>query len=166
MLQKHDLRILAELKNDSNRSRKSIANQIITDTDSSGNTRKLSESALSKHISRLKDDGIIKRFSIDLDYKKLGYHTHAITLIDLKDQKFIPELSAHISKINEAIEVFTTLGDHDIFVRWLCRDNSQLINLIKDALSGQQIDKFVTITLAEESKREAGPSLITKNEPH
>jgi DNA-binding Lrp family transcriptional regulator len=144
-------RILNELYNDADRSRKVIGKRV-----------GLSEPSLSKRISELRADGVIKNFSINIDYAKVGFNTSAFTLIRLHDQhkEKATALVEKLSKLNEAVEVYTVLGTWDVYVRWLCHSPAQVMALIKDTLlSEESVGHTETITLAEESKREHGPAL-------
>lgn len=151
MASDQELRILAALVADSDAPRKRIADDL-----------KLSESSLSKQISSLEHRKIIGGFTVELNYRELGFSTHAISFVTLKDQGQIPALLEHLSKINEAIEIYTVLGDDDVYIRWLCRDNAHLMAVLKEVLSGPNIAHVKTTTLAEERKRERGPSLLKK----
>jgi Lrp/AsnC family leucine-responsive transcriptional regulator len=127
----------------------------------------LSEPSLSKKIANLRADGIIKNFSVNIDYARTGYDTHSVTLIRLHDQHRDKQtvLVEKISKINEAVEVYTVLGVWDIFVRWVCSSNARVMELVKNSILAEPgIDHIETITLGEEYKREFGPQFLEEKE--
>lgn len=67
-----------------------------------GNKLKISSQAVSKLRRRLERMGVIKKYSVDLDYSSLGLHTFALILfnisfMDTKDySKFLDELSGNL----------------------------------------------------------------------
>ncbi len=147
-----DKKILDLLYSDADRPRKVIAKQV-----------SLSEPSLSKKITFLQASKVIKSFSIDVSYEEIGYGTNSVTLIRMHDQykgKVAPLISK-IVKLNEAIEVYSILGVWDIYVRWLCRNNSQIMKAL-ESITDESVAHTETITLATEHKRERGPKLAVE----
>jgi DNA-binding Lrp family transcriptional regulator len=144
-------RILNALYGNSHRSRKLIAKEV-----------GLSEPSLSKKIATLEHDGVIKNFSINVDYERAGYNTDSVTLIRLNDQHKDKQTAIveKLAKINEAVEVYTVLGSWDIYVRWICKSNGQVMELVQQHIVG--IGQTETLTLGEKYKRENGPLLEIK----
>lgn len=144
-----DRRILNALYLNADRSRKAIAREV-----------GLSEPSLSKKIGNLQQDGVLKSFTINIDYEKAGFNTHSISLIRLNDQHKGggAALVERLGKVNEAVEVYMILGNWDVYVRWVCASNAQVMNLIKRwILSEDSVGHVETITLGQEIKRERGP---------
>jgi DNA-binding Lrp family transcriptional regulator len=153
--------VLDSLYADADRSRKELAHSL-----------KISEPSLSKRISTLKLSGEIKNFSINIDYDRVGYNTNSITLIRLPDQKkdVLDNIVQRLMKMNEAVEVYTILGEWDLYVRWLCKSNAQVMEFIRElddmiprsVPESRHFQVFQTITLAQQHKREHGPRLSSK----
>lgn len=151
MVDRIDRKILNELYLDSDRSRKVI-----------GKAVNLSEPSLSKKITNLKAEKVIRKFSINIDYDKAGFNTNSVTLIRMHDQHRHKqlELVEKLRKINEAIEVYSVLGSWDVYVRWLCKSNAHVMEIISKVLMPDEtVGHTETITLGEEYKREQGPLL-------
>ena len=81
---------------------------------------------------------IIKRFTVELDLSKLGISFHAISLVSLEQQSEEKkrQVLTTLEGIRSATEYATLLGNHDFFVRWMCRDNEHL---------DQELQEFVAI---------------------
>lgn len=151
MADSSEKRILNELYSNSDRARKRIARAV-----------ELSEPSLSKKIGLLQQDGLLKNFTINIDYDKAGYNTNSVTLVRMHDQHKDQQnsLVEKLSQVNEAIEVYKILGSWDIYVRWLCSSNAQVMNLVENIISTHEsVAHTETITLGQEYKRERGPSL-------
>ncbi|HTT98174.1 MAG TPA: Lrp/AsnC family transcriptional regulator [Rhizomicrobium sp.] len=143
-----DKKILNQLHLDSARAQKEIA-------EGAG----ITEPTLSKRVRALRDTGIIKRFSVEIDYDQIGYDTHCMTLISLDqhDQQKRDEVLQKLLAINEVIEVYSVLGNQDYYVRWLCSSPRRVFELLENAiLPGVHTQTYV---LAREYKREYGPKI-------
>jgi DNA-binding Lrp family transcriptional regulator len=151
MVDRIDRKILNELYVDSDRSRKVIGKLVA-----------LSEPSLSKKIAMLRAEKVIKNFSVDIDYESVGFNTNSVTLIRIHDAHKDKQtaLVQKIAKINEAIEVYMILGPWDVYVRWLCKSNARVMEIINDKLlSDESVAHTETITLGVEFKRVRGPLL-------
>lgn len=109
--------IVGRLSRDATQRRKKIATEL-----------NISEGSLSKRISNLIDEKIIKRFTVELDLNRLGINFHAVSFITLDHQSGtkLQEILAVLKNLRSATEYATLFGDHDIFVRWMCRNNEHL----------------------------------------
>lgn len=145
-----DIKILNELERDANRSRKLIARSL-----------DISEPTLSKRISQLVDDGIIRSFTIDIDYEAMSFRSAALTLLKLREPttQDIEVVVEACIQIPECIEVYHTLGEWDICIRWMCEDNASVLRLLGTILNDASIARSETITLAGTAKRVRGVPL-------
>ena len=116
--------VLRQLITDSSRSRKLMAGNV-----------GLSEPEFSKTTKKLVDSGIIKKFTVALDYKKLGFPDRGIFIFSLKDKKFMKTVVAQLLKYKEIIEIQEVFGeDHDLIVSIMAEDNER-IRIISDEIS-------------------------------
>ena len=90
----------------------------------------VSETAIRKRVKQLRESGIIKKFTIEVDHKKIGLELIAFIGLDTEPSKYLSTLE----KLKEFVEVkrlFTTSGDHMIMLEgWFC-DNKGLARFIK-----------------------------------
>ncbi len=122
----------------------------------------VSRSFISKKITELHAErGIIDHFTIAIDYGRLGYVAHAITMIKFENPSLasLDQAAKQISTIDEAIEIYTVFGEWDIYVRWLCRSNSDIMQNIYRVLDRKDIKNSLTVTFGKEYRREPGPTL-------
>lgn len=125
--------IIGQLARDAARRR----NQIAVELD-------ISESNLSKRISSLVAEKVIKRFTVELDLSKLGISFHAVSLITLEQQteSKTKQVFDTLEGIRSATEFASLYGQYDFFVRWMCRDNEHLDTEIRQlvAIDGLKIE--------------------------
>jgi Lrp/AsnC family transcriptional regulator, regulator for asnA, asnC and gidA len=146
-----DRKILDSLSEDAHRSLAETAKSV-----------SISAPYLSKKLAALRKMKVIKWFSVEIDYDQLGYNVHALSFVSLKDQHHAARIIDKIKAIDEAIEVFEVLGHWDLYVRWICRSNSQVMDFVQGILEDESVANVETTTLARERKRKRGPRLVAK----
>jgi len=112
-----DRKILSHLEKDSRVSYTTLAKKL-----------NISDVAIKKRIDKLIENGIIERFSISIDNKKLGMPLKAFILI-----KSLPSEAAQISdelkKMRNVNRIFSTLGPYDVVIELSCKDIDELKSL-------------------------------------
>jgi DNA-binding Lrp family transcriptional regulator len=148
MPDKIDMQILRLLLKDAGKSRKYMAREV-----------GISEPSLSKRISALQQDGIIRNFSAVLDYDKLGFTSHTLTYIKIVDEHkaVYASIVEEIAKLDEAVEVFQFFGEWDIVVRWMTRSNSAAMDALSRVIGSEMIRTTKTEVIAKTIKRNFGP---------
>ncbi|MEM1688147.1 MAG: Lrp/AsnC family transcriptional regulator [Nanopusillaceae archaeon] len=89
----------------------------------------ITEAAVRKRIEKLKKIGIIRKFTIELDYKALDYKTVIIGLDVQKNKIF--DVIKKIPKINNLKSIYISVGDHDILLEFVYKDQNDLEKFIK-----------------------------------
>jgi len=79
-----------------------------------GKMLNLSEGAVRKRIKRLVEKGVIKRFTVIIDYKKIG-KVESLTGINVAPENFLKVLE-EIKKIDKIDRIYLTSGDHNLIV--------------------------------------------------
>jgi DNA-binding Lrp family transcriptional regulator len=145
-----DLEILDQLSRDSDRSRKTISVAV-----------GISEPSLSKRISVLQAEGVITRFTIDINYEAVGYAVHAFSLVKLKQQNAAGTAAVveRVKQLNEAMEIYSSFGDTDLFIRWICKNPAALMHAVSRITDDENVAHVETVTLAQVHKSERGPLL-------
>ncbi|NPA38733.1 MAG: Lrp/AsnC family transcriptional regulator [Candidatus Nanohaloarchaeota archaeon] len=90
----------------------------------------VSEGAIRKRIAKLIKQGIIRKFTVDVDPKKLGYEIEALIGIDTAPDKLV-EVLDYLKQQEEIEELYTSTGDHMIMLKICFKDNSELIDYVK-----------------------------------
>ena len=90
----------------------------------------ISSGTVANRIKDLEEIGVIKKYTTQLDYDKLGYELTAVTEIIVSEGMMI-EVGNMISKINETIGVYNVTGDSDILVIAKFRSRKDLSDFTK-----------------------------------
>ena len=122
MISKVDKKILELLQLDSRMPITQIANEV-----------NMSENGVKYRLDKLEKKGVIKRFSLLIDPRKVGKKVMAIfdIMIEPKSmKKSIPSLS----KLDEFIKVYQATGEHPILAIGLFESNDNLNDFINNTL--------------------------------
>jgi Lrp/AsnC family transcriptional regulator for asnA, asnC and gidA len=90
----------------------------------------LSEATIRYRVKKLVDAGIIKKFTVLLNPKKIGYSTTGILMVKLMPD-FFEQASKEISDLPEAHHVFQNTGEYDIMAVVQAHDLGHLSDIRK-----------------------------------
>lgn len=79
----------------------------------------LSESAIRHRLSRLTEHEVIRRFTVDLDYDKIGYPITVIVGVKLGGKSGL-KAANQLQAIDGVVDIFTVTGEFDLFIRIVC----------------------------------------------
>ncbi len=111
--------ILVELQNNSNVSFIDLAEKF-----------RVSDTAVRKRVRKLKENGVIKKFTIEIDHRKLGYELTAFIGFDAEAEAFI-SIIEEIRDLEHVRSIFQTSLDHDFLLECWFRDNDDLTTFIR-----------------------------------
>ncbi|MEM2281033.1 MAG: Lrp/AsnC family transcriptional regulator [Candidatus Bathyarchaeia archaeon] len=94
---------------------------------------RLSESTIRKRVQSLKERGVIKRFTIEIDPAKISLNTVAIVGIDVDPPKLL-EVAQKLCEFKEIRCVATSTGDHMIMTEIWTKDGRELTRLISEKI--------------------------------
>jgi len=142
-----DLAILRLLRQDSRMSLTEMSRQIDTP-----------DSTIQFRIKRLKEQEIIDKFTITISPDAIGYTVTAIMLVKIEADKHDTAKTA-LSKILEISEVYSVLGEYDLFIKVWSKSLENLNELINDKIrSIEGIEDLMEIVVVERVKEES-PSI-------
>lgn len=109
-----DIKILDVLKSDARMPYTELAKKL-----------DMSDVAIKKRVDRLVGQGIIKKFSIDVDHKKLGKKLHAFLLLRASPAEF-ENIRSGVGASENTLKVLPVLGSFDLLIEVACRDMDEL----------------------------------------
>ena len=110
--------LLDELTEDSSRSWKELAQEL-----------NISDTAIRKRVKKLREDGIIKRFTIEIDQRKLGYELTSFIGFDTQAELYV-DILEEIKTWKEVRSIFQTSLDHDFLMECWFKNNDDLTAFI------------------------------------
>lgn len=125
MFDEKDKKIIEELKKNSRNSTKNIAKNI-----------KIPRVTTHDRIQKMIEKGIIKKFTVNIDYKKIGLPTEAFIFVSFQSGLDISqrELAKRISKITGVNEVHIISGEYDLLLKVRGESLENIGELVVDKL--------------------------------
>lgn len=90
----------------------------------------VTETAVRKRVRRMENQGIIERYSIDINPKKLGYGMRVLLGLDTTAQTYISTIQK-LKKMDESLRIYSSSGDHDLLIEIWMKDDEELNKFIK-----------------------------------
>lgn len=103
----------------------------------------ISITAVHQRIKKMEQAGIIENSISFLNPKKLGYKVISYIGVFLDQPSHYPETIKSLRDINEVIEAHYTTGNYSIFLKVLCKDNDDLMQILS------KIQKLKGVTRTE-----------------
>lgn len=94
----------------------------------------LSIPAINKRISKLRQSGVIRQFTILMDPEKVGKPIQAFILVVLQQPSGAAKLTEYIKSDPDILECYAVTGEYDYIIKVCARDVEQLeekLNLLK-----------------------------------
>lgn len=122
---KLDMAILRVLLDDSRKTLQEIGTQV-----------GLSASSCWTRIKKLESEGVIKRYTVDLDKAHLGYRDSVIVQLNLENHndETLYEFGRVLATIPEVLEAYLVSGDYDYYIRIAVRDTRDYERLLREKL--------------------------------
>jgi len=120
-----DLAILRVLREDSRKTLQEIGSMV-----------GLSATSCWTRIKKLEAQGVIKRYTVDLDPAKLGYNDFVIVQLTLESHtdETLYEFGRVLATIPEIQEAYLVSGDYDYYIRIAVRDTRDYERLLREKL--------------------------------
>lgn len=96
----------------------------------------LSPTSCWSRIKRLEAEGVIKRYTVDIDPRSLGYHDTVIVQLTLEShtEDTLYAFGQVLATIPEILEAYLVSGDYDYYIRIAVRDTRDYERLLREKL--------------------------------
>lgn len=111
----------------------------------------VTETAVRKRIKNLEEKGIISRYTVEVNHRKMGYSVRALVGIDTKPENYVDALDM-VKKMDDVISIFTSSGDHMIMIEAWFKDSDHLSRFVKNIESIDGVVKICPAILHERIK--------------
>ncbi|MCD6557512.1 MAG: Lrp/AsnC family transcriptional regulator [Candidatus Aenigmarchaeota archaeon] len=111
----------------------------------------VSETAVRKKIKRLESDGVIKKYTIETDPRKIGFDIDALIGIDTEPEYYISTLE-RLKQTKEVIGLCSSSGDHMILAECWFKNSNELAKFIKKLEKSKGIIKICPAIILEKIK--------------
>ena len=119
MVRISNLELLKKLKENSRVSYVSLAQHF-----------KVSETAIRKRIRKLEEDGVIIKYTLQVNPKKIGFDVDALIGVDTKPEKYVQTLES-LRQMKEVMTMCSSSGDHMLMVECWFQTSSEFTKFVK-----------------------------------
>lgn len=127
-----DLKILGELMEDSRNTCRKIAKKL-----------GVSPGTVLSRIRRMEKNGVLKKYTVSVDYEKLGYSVTSVTEITVSKGKLV-EVEKKLAVIPGVCAVYDVTGDVDAIVISKFKNPAELSKFTKKILSIPNVERTNT----------------------
>jgi DNA-binding Lrp family transcriptional regulator len=119
------------------------------------------DATISNRLKKLEDD-VIKRYTVILDWQKIGLDITTIIIIQTESEKH-ESVKEELSKLDEVSEVYSVSGEYDILIKLWAHDIEELNQVMNTKIrSVDGVEDLTEMIVMERVKEEMVP-LIPKN---
>lgn len=122
MIDERDEKIIDILRRDSRTPNTEIAEEL-----------GVSETSVRNRIKELKESGVIRRFTLDVDPGKLGYDSVALVGADVEPDKYL-SVAEELAKFDSIRDVSLTTGDHMIMMEIWAESGEELTEILSEKI--------------------------------
>ena len=111
----------------------------------------VSETAVRKRVKRLLEEGVISRFTVEINPKKIGYQVVAMIGLDTKPEALISVLEM-LKELENVQNLYSSSGDHMIMMECWFKDYNELSRFIKSLEEIEGITRICPAIILEKIK--------------
>jgi len=111
----------------------------------------VTEAAVRKRVKALEGKGVIRRFTIDVNPKALGYDLDVLIGVDTTPEKYLKILEI-LRDLDEVIDLYTSSGDHMILFRAWFKNIEELNEFVHNLESIDGVTRVCPAILLEKLK--------------
>jgi Lrp/AsnC family transcriptional regulator for asnA, asnC and gidA len=111
----------------------------------------VSEAAVRKRLKKLEEEGVIERYTVRVNPKKLGFKVEALIGLDTKPECYIPVIE-RLKQMRRVLSLATASGDHMILLECWCRDSEELVRFVRELEAVEGVIKVCPAVILERIK--------------
>jgi DNA-binding Lrp family transcriptional regulator len=127
-----DLEIMRALQDDARSSYRDIARKL-----------KIAVGTVHSRVKKMEESKVIRGFSVEIDYSKVGYSITALILLQAKG-KHLKEVETKLAKFENVCSVYDITGDFDIALVAKFQTPGAMDRFIKEILAMDFVERAVT----------------------
>jgi DNA-binding Lrp family transcriptional regulator len=145
MLSKIDIDILSALSKNAKVSLRELASSL-----------GVAVSTLHRKVADLERSGTIKRFSIEIDYQRLGLHADCLVLLEMNNirEDSVRSLLEEVNSISNVYEAHIVMGHFDMLLRLRAQSNEEMLTAIQAISAHEAVRRTSTLISVKHIKSE------------
>ena len=128
-----DLEILNMLEDNSRRPLREIGEEL-----------EIATSTVYERMKKLEEKDIIKRYTIEKNFKKIGLNVLSFVLIKISSGNY-KKVAKEIKDFDQVLEVHAASGEYDLVTKIATKDNSSLQDIVDKINEMDYVDSTLTM---------------------
>lgn len=104
--------------------------------------------SISRRVASLQERGIIERFTVDINYEKLGLGSEGLLVIDLTKNLEMKEIRERLKMFPNLTYVAAIIGRHDLHIGVVAKNPNEFVmtaRRVMDALGSAHVESYHAI---------------------
>ena len=111
----------------------------------------VTEAAVRKRVRRLEERGVIRKYTVEVDPRKVGFEVTALIGLDTSPERFMATLE-QLQSMEEVLELYSASGDHMILVKAWFRNSRELAAFVRKLESIDGVTRVCPAIILERIK--------------
>ncbi len=111
----------------------------------------VTETAVRKRIKKLEKEGVIRRYTIEVNPKKIGFEMVSLIGLDTKPENYLSVLE-ELKEMEEVVSLYSSSGDHMIMAECWFRNSEELSKFVKKLEGIEGVTKVCPAIILEKIK--------------
>jgi len=111
----------------------------------------VTEAAVRKRVRRLEERGVICKYTVEVDPRKVGFEITALIGLDTTPERFMATLE-RLRGMEEVLELYSASGDHMILVESWFRNSMELAAFVRKLESMEGVTRVCPAIILERIK--------------
>ncbi|RJT07506.1 HTH-type transcriptional regulator Lrp [Halococcus sp. IIIV-5B] len=103
----------------------------------------VSVTTVSNHLADLEEDGVIERYSPEVNYDMLGYDVTAVIQLNIEGSA-LDEVTEELREHNQITSIYEVTGDYDVIATGRFKNTDEMNDQIKALLSNSGVKESNT----------------------
>ncbi len=111
----------------------------------------VTETAVRKRVRKLEESGVIRKYTIEVDMRKLGFQVRATIGIDTKPENYLRTIDA-LKRMRTVSCLCSSSGDHMMMVDSWFRDTEELSKFVKSLEDMEGVTRVCPAVITDKIK--------------
>ena len=111
----------------------------------------VTETAIRKRVRVLEEKGVIKKYTMEVDPRSIGFNVDAFIGLDAEPESYI-EVLDFLKNEDKVIDLYSSSGDHMILMRAWFKNYDELMKFVKKLERMKGVTRICPATIIEKIK--------------
>ncbi|MCD6403186.1 MAG: Lrp/AsnC family transcriptional regulator [Candidatus Aenigmarchaeota archaeon] len=111
----------------------------------------VSETAIRKRIRKLESLGVIKRYTVEVDAKKLGFEIDSLIGVDTTPEDYLNVIK-RLKQMEEVKKLYSSTGDHMLLAECWFKNSEELATFVEKIKNIEGVTKVCPAIVLERLK--------------